>query len=54
MIKPSPGGGFQVKSLSGKNLSRPGLSRGQAEKRLEQVEYFKKHNRQHSDRANGL
>lgn len=36
------GKGFQVKSESGgKNLSKPGLSKGQAEKRLRQVEYFK-------------
>jgi len=35
------GKGYQVKSESGKNLSKPGLSKGQAEKRLAQVEYFK-------------
>ena len=35
------GKGFKVKSESGKNLSKGGLSKGQAEKRLEQVEYFK-------------
>lgn len=40
-IRKSPGGGFQVKSEGGKNLSKPGLSRPQAEKRLAQVEYFK-------------
>ncbi len=33
--------GFQVKSESGKNLSKPNLSKGQAEKRLAQVEMFK-------------
>lgn len=33
--------GYQVKSESGKNLSKPNLSKGQAEKRLAQVEYFK-------------
>lgn len=33
--------GYQVKSEGGKNLSKPNLSKGQAEKRLEQVEYFK-------------
>lgn len=33
--------GFQVKSESGKNLSKPGLSKAAAEKRLRQVEYFK-------------
>lgn len=36
------GKGFQVKSEKGKNLSKPGLSKGAATKRLEQVEYFKK------------
>jgi len=35
--------GYQVKSESGKNLSKPNLSKGQAEKRLQQVEYFKHH-----------
>lgn len=40
MIKKT-GSGYQVKSESGKNLSKPGLSKGQAEKRLKQVEYFK-------------
>ena len=34
-------GGYKVKSESGKNLSKGGLSKGQAEKRLEQVEYWK-------------
>lgn len=34
-------GGYQVKSEGGKALSRPGLTRQQAEKRLAQVEYFK-------------
>lgn len=33
--------GYQVKSESGKNLSKPGLSKAAAEKRLRQVEYFK-------------
>jgi hypothetical protein len=33
--------GYQVKSESGKNLSKPGLSKGAAKKRLSQVEYFK-------------
>jgi hypothetical protein len=42
-IKKSPGGGYQVKSHSGKNLSKPGLSKAAAHKRLGQVEYFKKH-----------
>jgi len=33
--------GYQVKSEGGKNLSRPNLTKPQAEKRLKQVEYFK-------------
>ena len=33
--------GHQVKSESGKNLSKPNLTKKQAEKRLAQVEYFK-------------
>lgn len=33
--------GYQVRSESGKNLSRPGLSKAAAVKRLRQVEYFK-------------
>jgi hypothetical protein len=33
--------GYQVKSEKGKNLSKPSLSKQQAEKRLKQVEYFK-------------
>jgi hypothetical protein len=38
------GKGYQVKSESGsKNLSKPGLSKKQAQKRLQQVEYFKHH-----------
>lgn len=37
------GKGYQVKSEGGKNLSKPGLSKGQAAKRLEQVEWFKAH-----------
>ena len=43
MIKKSSGGGYQVKSHSGKNLSKPGLTHAQAVKRLQQVEYFKHH-----------
>jgi hypothetical protein len=35
------GGGYQVKSEGGKNLSKPGLSKKAAKKRLRQVEYFK-------------
>lgn len=33
--------GYQVKSESGKNLSKPNLTKEQAEKRLQQVEAFK-------------
>lgn len=33
--------GYQVKSEEGKNLSKPNLTRQEAEKRLRQVEYFK-------------
>ncbi len=33
--------GFQVKSEGGKNLSKPNLSKGAAEKRLAEIEYFK-------------
>ena len=33
--------GYQAKSHSGKALSKPGLSKAQAKKRLQQVEYFK-------------
>ena len=34
--------GYQVKSQTGKNLSKPNLTKKQAEKRLSQVEYFKR------------
>lgn len=37
------GSGYKVKSESGKNLSKGGLSKGAAKKRLEQVEWFKAH-----------
>lgn len=33
--------GYQVKSESGKNLSKPGMSLEAAKRRLAQVEYFK-------------
>jgi len=33
--------GYQVRSEKGKPLSKPNLSKKQAEKRLKQVEYFK-------------
>jgi hypothetical protein len=35
------GKGFEVTSESGKRLSRPNLTRDEAEKRLRQIEYFK-------------
>ena len=41
MIKKT-GKGYKVTSESGKNLSKPNLSRAEAIKRLQQVEYFKK------------
>ena len=34
--------GYQVKSESGKNLSKPNLTKTEAQKRLKQIEYFKK------------
>ena len=34
--------GYQVKSEKGKNLSKPNLTKEQAEKRLRQVEYYKR------------
>ena len=37
------GSGYQVKSESGKNLSKPGMSKEQAERRLKQVEWFRDH-----------
>lgn len=40
MIKKT-GSGYQVKSESGKNLSKADLTKKEAEKRLAQVEYFK-------------
>lgn len=40
------GKGYQVKSeKTGKPLSKPGMSKKAAEKRLRQVEYFKHHPR---------
>ena len=41
MIKKTKGG-FKVVSKSGKNLSKPGLSKGAAQKRLAQIEHFKR------------
>lgn len=40
MIKKTKSG-YQVKSEGGKNLSKPNLTKAEAEKRLRQVEYFK-------------
>lgn len=44
------GSGYQVKSEGGKNLSKPGMSKAAAVKRLHQVEWFK----HHSGKAKGL
>lgn len=41
MIVSDGKGGFKVKSSSGKNLSKGGLTKAQAEKRLAQVDMFK-------------
>jgi hypothetical protein len=41
MIKKTKGG-YKVVSKSGKNLSKAGLSKGAAKKRLAQVEHFKR------------
>ncbi len=41
MIKKVKGGYEVVSEKSGKNLGGPYKSKGQAEKRLQQVEYFK-------------
>lgn len=35
-------GGYKVKSEGGKNLSKGGMSKKAAKKRLQQVEYFKR------------
>jgi hypothetical protein len=35
--------GYQVKSESGKNLSKPDLTKEEALRRLFQVEWFKRH-----------
>lgn len=34
--------GYQVKSEKGKNMSKPNLTKQEAQKRLKQIEYFKK------------
>jgi hypothetical protein len=36
------GKGYKVKSEGGKNLSKGGMSKKAAKKRLQQVEYFKR------------
>ena len=36
------GKGYEVRSESGKRMSKRGISKAAAEKRLEQVEYFKR------------
>lgn len=41
MIKKTPSG-YKVTSEKGKNLSKPTLTKEQAKKRLQQVEYFKR------------
>ncbi len=41
MIVGTPKRGYQVKSEGGKSLSKKGLSKKAAKKRLELVEYFK-------------
>lgn len=40
MIKKTPSG-YKVTSESGKNLSKPNLTKTQAKKRIREVEYFK-------------
>jgi hypothetical protein len=42
MIKKTQAG-FKVTSEEGKNLSKPNLTKEQAEKRLKQIEYWKSH-----------
>jgi hypothetical protein len=39
------GKGYEVRSESGKNLGGPYRSKGEAERRLKQVEYFKRRKR---------
>lgn len=45
MIVPEHGG-YSVKSEGGKHLGGPYKTRGEAEKRLEQVEYFRNQDKQ--------
>lgn len=40
MIKKTPSG-YKVTSEKGKNMSKPNLTKTEAEKRLKQIEYFK-------------
>lgn len=42
-------GGYEVKSeKTGKNLGGPYKTKAEAEKRLQQVEYFKHHSQEHA------
>lgn len=45
MIARSAGGGYEVRSHQAghKRLSRPGMSKAAAIKRLRQIQYFKRH-----------
>jgi len=43
MIKSTSKGKYVVKSEKGKNLSKKNLTKGQAVKRLKQIEWFKHH-----------
>jgi hypothetical protein len=42
MIRKTKGGGFKVVSKKGKSLSKPLPSKGAAQKRLAQIEHFKR------------
>lgn len=41
--------GYKVTSEGGKNLSKGNLTKGQAERRLAQVEWFKKHKKKFTE-----
>ncbi len=44
--------GFEVRSeATGRRLSRPYATRAEAERRLRQIEYFKRHNLRRTDMA---
>lgn len=44
MIRKSKGGGYEVRSKkTGKRLSRTGMSKEEAAKRIQEIEYFKRH-----------